>query len=96
MIVELPWRYRFLAKAIYTTIRPEFMVPTDLFLFCAHDYSTKVYGPLSLISSFVPNHLTKNWTSLTYLFYLYSTIRPKIRILINLFLFFVHDHSTKN
>ena len=28
-------------------------------------------------------------------FYLYRTIRPKIRVLINLIFLFVHDHSTK-
>ena len=34
-------------------------------------------------------------SSLIYFFYLYTTIRPKIRVLNNLFLLFVHDHSTK-
>ena len=71
-------------------------VPTDLFLLCAHDYSTKIYGPLSFILSSMHNNSTKNWSSLIYLFYLYSTIRPKIRVLINLTFLFVHDHSTKN
>ena len=35
-------------------------VTTDFFLLCAHDYSTKIYGPISFILSFVHNHSTKN------------------------------------
>ena len=48
-----------LAEAICTTIRPEFRVPTDLFLLFAHDHSTKIYGPLSFNLSFVHDHSTK-------------------------------------
>ena len=37
------------------------------------------------------------WSSFIYSFFiLCMTIRPKIRVLINLFILFVHDHSTKN
>ena len=55
-----PSRTVILAEAICTTIRPEFRVPTDLFLFFAHDHSTKIYGPLSFNLSFVHDHSTKN------------------------------------
>ena len=35
-------------------------------------------------------------SSLIYFFYLYTTIRPKLRVLVNLIFFLVHDeHSTK-
>ena len=57
---RLPSRSRFLAEAIGTTIRSEFrVVPTDSFLLCAIDHSTKIYGPLSFIFYFVHDHLTK-------------------------------------
>ena len=35
------------------------------------------------------------WPSFIYSFFLHKTIRPKIRVLIDLFLSFTHDHSTK-
>ena len=54
-----PSRTVILAEAICTTIRPEFRVPTDLFLLFAHDHSTKIYGPLSFNLSFVHDHSTK-------------------------------------
>ena len=41
-----------------------------------------------------PCHL-KLGSSLIEFFYLYTTIRPKIRVLINLIFLFAHDHSTK-
>ena len=56
----LPLGSEILAEAICTTIRPEFEVPTDLFLLFAHDQSTKIYGPLSFNISFAHNHSTKN------------------------------------
>ena len=56
----LPLLSVILAEAIRTTIRPEFRVPTDLFLLFAHDHSTKIYGPLSFNLSFVHDHSTKN------------------------------------
>ena len=43
-----------------TTIRPKIRVVIDLFLLCAHDYSTDIYIPLSFILSLVYHHLTKN------------------------------------
>ena len=53
----LPSRSRILAEAICMTIRPEFMVHTDLFIFFAHDHSTKIYDPLSFNLSFVHDDL---------------------------------------
>ena len=53
-------RSRILAEAIYTTIRLEYRVPTDLFILFANDHSTKIYGPLSFNLSFVHDHSTKN------------------------------------
>ena len=55
----LPLRPGILAEAICTTIRPEFRVPTDLFLLFAHEHSTKVYGNLSCNLSFVHDHSIK-------------------------------------
>ena len=80
------------------TIQPKIRVLIDLFLLFAHDHSTKLYGPLSFILSlFCARPFDqKLGSSLIYFFYLYTTIRPKIRVLINLIFLFVHDHSTKN
>ena len=138
-----------LAKLICTTIRPEFRVPTDLFILCSHDHSTKIYGLLSFIISSARPFDQKIRSTLIYFFictrafdqklgspliyfictrsfgqklgppmihffYLHTTIRPnyrglfhslflqctiirpQIRVLINLFTLFVHDHSTKS
>ena len=49
-----------LAEAIYTTIRPEFSVPTDLFILFAYNHSAIIYGALSFNLSFVQDHSTKN------------------------------------
>ena len=68
---------------IFTTIRPKIKVLIDLFLLCAHDLSTKMYDPLSFILSLFcawPFD-QKLMSSLIYLFYLYTTIRPKIKVL---------------
>ena len=56
----IPSRYGILAKAIRTTIRPEFGVTTDLFLLDLQDHSTKIYRSLSFNLSFVHDHWTKN------------------------------------
>ena len=78
-----------LAEAICMTIRAEFRVPTDLFLFFAHDHSTKIYGPLSFNLSFVHDHLTKIYGLLSFIFLLCTTIRPWLRVLTDLF-FYLH------
>ena len=56
----LPSASGILAEAICASIRPEFMIPTDLYFLFAHDHSTKIYGPVSFILSFVHDHSTKN------------------------------------
>ena len=56
-------KYMFLFHLFFllsTTVRPKITVHTDLFLLFVHDYSTKIYGLLSFILSFVHNHSTKN------------------------------------
>ena len=69
----------------------------DLFLLFVHDHSTKLYGPLSFILSlFCARPFDqKLGSSLIYLFYLYTTIRPKIRVLIDL-VFYLHTTSRPN
>ena len=44
-----------------TTIRPKNRALIDLFLLCAHDHSTELYGPLSFILFSVHDHSTKTW-----------------------------------
>ena len=116
-----------------TTIRPKIRVLIDLFLLCAHDHSTKIYGLLSFIFSFVYDHSTKIrvlidlfllfvhdhstklygpppfilsvfcarpfdqklGSSLIYLLYLYTTIRPKVRVLTDYF-FYLHTTIQPN
>ena len=56
----LPSHLGTLAEAKYTTIRPEFKVPSDLFLLFAHDHLTEICGPFLFILAFVHNHSTKN------------------------------------
>ena len=61
----------------------------DLFILFVHDHSTKLYGPLSFILSlFCARPFDqKLGSSLINLFHLYATIRPKIRVPINLIFF---------
>ena len=50
----------------------------------------------SLIQFFICTRpFDQKLVTLIYLFYLYRTIRPKIRVLIGLFPLFAHDHLTK-
>ena len=66
-----------------------------LFLLFAHDHSTNTW--LSFIYSFFSARLfeQKLGSTLVFFFHLYTTIRPKIRVLINLIFFLVHNHLTK-
>ena len=43
-----------------TTIRPKIRVHTNFLFYFVHNHTTKIYGPLSFILSFVLNHFTKN------------------------------------
>ena len=83
--------------SLSTTTRPKIRSLIDLFLLFVHDHSTKIYDPLSFILSICTTLGQKlESTLIYYFFYLYTTIRPKIRVLINLFILSVHNHSTKN
>ena len=44
---------------LYVIIRPKIRVLIDLFLLWAHDYSTKINGPLSFILSLMHDDLVK-------------------------------------
>ena len=66
-------------------------VPSDLFLLAK--MSQKLGS--SSIQFFVCARPFDQKLVLINLFYLYRTIRLKIRVLIDLFLLFAHDHSTK-
>ena len=68
---------RILAEVIYTILRPEFRVPTNLFLYL-HTAIQQKYMVLFYL-----------------IFLLCTTIRPKIRVLNDLFLLCAHDHQTE-
>ena len=57
-----PFDQNILSYFIYfllcTTIRPKIMVLIDVFHLFAYDHSTKIYGPLSFILSFVHENST--------------------------------------
>ena len=67
----------------------------DLFILFAHDHLTNIYGPLSFALSFEKDHSTKYMVFYHLFFLQWTTIPPKIRVLIDLFLLSTHDHSTK-
>ena len=99
------------AESICTTIRPEFRVPTDLFLLYARNQKYVVFFHVIFFSArlldqklglplifFIYVHVTirPKYMVLFHLFFLLSTtIRPKIKVHTDLFLLFLHDHSTK-
>ena len=60
-----------------------------------HDHSTKTCGTHRYISFICTRPFDKNiWSSFIYSFFSVITIRPTIRVYIDLFILFVHDHST--
>ena len=65
------------------------------FLF-ANDHSTKIYDPPSFILALHTPVGPKLKYSLIYLFYLYMTIQPNIRVLTDFLLLFAHGYSTKS
>ena len=68
----------------------------NLFLLCARNHSTKNWGPHRFIYIYLHTTIRPNYIVLFHLFFLWcTTIRSKIRVLINLYLILVHDHSTK-
>ena len=99
---------------LWTTIRPKIMFLMRLISWFAHDHSTKIYGPLSFIISFIYNQSNKYdcphwlisfiwtqpfgqniWSSFIYSFFCVPLFIKIIRVLIDLFILFVHQHSTK-
>ena len=74
------------AASICTIIRPEFRVPTDLFLLYAHDHSTKNVVLFHLIF-LLPTTIQPIIRVRTdfFLSFLYTTIRQKYIALFNLF-----------
>ena len=70
---------------------------TDVFLLIVYDHSTKNICSSFIYFFFCARQFDKKLDpSLICIFYLCTTIRPKIRVLINLFLLCAHGHSTKN
>ena len=81
----------------YTAIRPKLRVLIDLFLLCAYDHSTEIYGPLSFILSSVHSTIRPRLRFLTYLFILFAHNHlTKMKGPLSFILSLVHDHSTKN
>ena len=81
---------------LYATIWPEIRFLINLFFLFVHDHSTKNWGQHWFIFFICKRPFElKLGSSLIYFFYLYTTIRPKMRVLIDLLLLFAHDHSTK-
>ena len=62
--------------------------------FCARPLDQKLRSILIYFFICTRPFDVKLGSSLIYLFYFYTTIRPKIRVLIDLFFLFTHDHST--
>ena len=79
----------------HSTIRPKIRVLINLFILLVHDHFTKNQGRNSFISFILKRPFNKNIYLLSFVFSLCTTIRPKIRVIINLFILFVHDHSAK-
>ena len=94
-ILEYPL---FLLFYMYLAIREKYMVLFHLFLLqCTTDHSTKNQGLHLFIYFFAHGRSTKLQGPFSFiLFFLYcTTIRPKIRVFIDIFLSFAHDHSRK-
>ena len=70
--------------------------PLSFIFSFVHDHSTKTQGTHWFISFICTRTFDKNFLVPFHLFFLLcTTIRPKIRVLIDLFLLFVRDHSTE-
>ena len=78
-----------------TIIRPKIGVHTDLFFFCTRPFEKSIWSSF-IQSFFCVGPFDQKLRSILIYIFMYTTIRPKVRVLINLFILFVHDHSTKN
>ena len=66
-----------------------------IFFMCTRPFDKNIWS--SFINSFFcARPFDQKLRSTLIYFFMYTTIRPKVRVLINLFILFVHDHSTKN
>ena len=66
-----------------------------IFVMCTRPFDKNIWS--SFINSFFcARPFDQKLRSTLIYFFMYTTIRPKVRVLINLFILFVHDHSTKN
>ena len=70
---------------LYTTIRPKIRVLIDLIFLFAHDYSTKLYGPVSFILSFCTTIRPKIRVLIVLFFLMHTTIWPNYIVLFHLF-----------
>ena len=71
------------------------MVLNDLFLLSADDHLTKIYDPISFAFTLQTTIRGKHMVLFHLLFVLCTTIRLKIRSLIDLFCLFAHNHVAK-
>ena len=79
---------------LHTTIRQKYLVLFHLFCLCARPFDENS-GSLLIFFLFAHDHSTKIYDPLSFVLSLWTTIRRKIRVLLNLVLLFAHDHSTK-
>ena len=86
--------YGILAKAIRTTIRPEFRVPTDLFLLYARNQKYMVF--FHVIFFFSTTIRPKIRASIDFFYSCARNHSTEIYGPLSFILSFEHDHSTKN
>ena len=81
---------------LHTTIRPNCRALFHFYFFSARPFDQKLGSSLIYIFHLHTTIRQKYMTFfLSFIHSLCMTIRPKISVLINLFILFVHDHSTK-
>ena len=79
-----------------TTLRPRPRVLTDYFSYLHTTIRQNIWSSF-IYSFFSARPFDQNLEfTLIYFLHLRTAIRPKMMVLINLFILFAHDHSTKN
>ena len=79
---------------VHTTIRPKYVAFLYLLLFCARPFNQDL--GTNLIFLYAHNHLIKTCGALPFIITFEDDHSTKvIRVLIYIFISFVHDHSTK-
>ena len=86
---------RILAEVICTTLRPEFRVPTNLFLLFARHHSAKIFVPLSFNLSIEHDHSTKIQGLHGFISFMCTHHSTEIYDCLSFILSFVNNHSTK-